>query len=206
MQSGFFYCSEVVLAKAEYMPKQGVQQASVPSLLWFHQATLHTKRVMQGSKALASATSMDGTIQAPMSWFIARAEAGDTEVQYRLGLLYQNGYGSAVQSYHEAKMWHMRAAGAKHAGAQFNLGLLYQQGLGVAKDYGQAGRWYAKAATQNHTEAQFKLGSLYQQGLGVAQDDIQAWDCYKKAARQGHIEAQNVLAALPRRQAFSLFI
>ena len=57
----------------------------------------------------------------------ALAEAGDTEAQYNLGLMYVNGR-SVAQDDAEAVAWYRRAAEQGIAEAQYNLGLMYVNG------------------------------------------------------------------------------
>jgi len=51
---------------------------------------------------------------------IARAEAGDADGMYRVGLFFEKGTGVAADA-REAVEWYSRAAEAGHAGAQNNL-------------------------------------------------------------------------------------
>ena len=62
----------------------------------------------------------------------ALAEAGDTEAQYNLGLMYFNGRGVAQDDV-EAVAWYRQAAGQGHAKAQTRLGVMYDTGKGVAQ-------------------------------------------------------------------------
>lgn len=84
-----------------------------------------------------------------------RAEQGDSEAQYQLGLAYCCGYGPG-HTETVARGWFCKAALNGHAGAQFQLGQLY--GFRAAKnrpmsmpaypDY--AHLWYSLAAAQGH--------------------------------------------------------
>jgi hypothetical protein len=76
-----------------------------------------------------------------------KAEQGDAEGQYNLGMLYYEGHG-VRQDYATARQWWEQAAAQGNAAAQYNLGMLYRKGRGVPQDDVQARQWYAKAAAQ----------------------------------------------------------
>ena len=112
------------------------------------------------------------------------AEAGDVELQFSLGVMYEHGEG-VRQDYAEAVRWYRKAAEQGYAEAQNNLGVMYAEGQGVRQDYAKAVHWYRKAAEQGHVEAQYNLGVMYAEGQGVRQDDAEAVRWYRKAAEQG---------------------
>ena len=88
------------------------------------------------------------------------AEQGDRNLQYNLGVMYDNGQG-VPQDYAEAAKWYRLAAEQGHATAQYNLGWMYDNGYGVPQDYAEAVKWYRLAAEQGDAEAQFNLGVMY---------------------------------------------
>ena len=83
---------------------------------------------------------------------IERAEKGDADAQYNLGVCYYNGYGVA-QDKGEAVKWYRKAAEQGFADAQYWLGVCYYNGYGVAQDYDEAVKWIRKAAEQGHAKA-----------------------------------------------------
>ena len=83
----------------------------------------------------------------------AKAEKGDAEAQYDLGVYYGNGQGVAKDEI-EAVNWYRKAAEQNYVEAQYNLGFCYYNGQGVAQDYAEAAKWYRKAAEQNLAAAQ----------------------------------------------------
>lgn len=105
---------------------------------------------------------------------LALAQTGDTHAQFYLGLMYEHGFGVAVD-YGEALKWFRKAAEQGNAWAQRDIGFLYEKGQGVAQDYGEAVKWYRKAAEQGLVSAQYVLGLMYEKGQGVAQDYAQAY-------------------------------
>ena len=87
----------------------------------------------------------------------ARADGGDAEAQFCLGLKYASSEGAA-QDYAQAAIWYLKAADQSHALAQFNLGVMYTRGQGVPLDEAKATMWIQKAAQQGDAGAQYLLG------------------------------------------------
>jgi ribosomal protein S25 len=117
----------------------------------------------------------------------SKANQGDADAQFNLGLLYYHGLGVP----HDAKQsvyWYTKAAEQGHVNAQYNLGNIYHNGYGreVPKDSKLAIFWFTKAAEQGFVHAQYSLGRNYQYGNGVPQDYKQAFFWYTKAAELGH--------------------
>ena len=120
------------------------------------------------------------------------AEQGDAEVQYNLGVMYDNGQG-VPQDYKQAVYWYTKSAKQRDAKAQNNLGAMYYNGQGVPQDYKQAVYWYKKSAKQGNAKAQSDLGVMYYNGQGVPQDYKQAAYWLTKSAEQGNAGGQNNL-------------
>jgi len=94
-----------------------------------------------------------------------KAQSGDPEAQWRLGIMYLLGRG-APQSDIKAVEWFHAAAEQGEARAQFSLGYMYNEGRGVPQNVGEAGRWYRRAAEQGQGKAQFLLGPCMQMEWG----------------------------------------
>ena len=77
-----------------------------------------------------------------------RAEAGDTEAQVNLGLMYYNGEG-VPEDKSRALEWTRKAAEQGNAVGQYNLGVTYANKF----DYEEAVKWFRKAAEQGHAGA-----------------------------------------------------
>jgi TPR repeat protein len=103
-----------------------------------------------------------------------RAESGDADAQFEMGVLHQYGRG-VRQDFAEALSLYRKAAAQGHNQAQSNLGILYASGQGVHKDYSEAIKWFTMAAEQGDAFAQNNLGRLYSMGEGVAQDYVAAY-------------------------------
>lgn len=78
-----------------------------------------------------------------------KAEAGDAEAQFNLGVIYDSGDG-VPQDYQEAAKWFSMAAEQGLAVAQHNLALMYARGEGVPLDYVLAYKWCNLAASQGY--------------------------------------------------------
>jgi TPR repeat protein len=143
---------------------------------------------------------------------IAKAQGGDAEAQYWVGLVYGEGrlvpkdaeeaarwfLKSAEQGYAPAQRlyglmsahasppvgegWMMPAAEQGDAEAQFWLGVAYDQNWFGTTDVKEAVKWYQKAAEGGNPDAQVELGQKYEDGEGVEQSFKLAAEWYRKAA------------------------
>ena len=111
----------------------------------------------------------------------SKAEAGDSNSQYNLEVMYANGTGVPKDAA-EAVKWYRKAADQGNAPAQHNLGVAYDNGYGVPKDAAEAMKWYRKAADQGNALAQYILGHKYAKGEGVPNDEAEAYAWYNLAA------------------------
>ena len=89
----------------------------------------------------------------------ARAEAGDAQAQFALGVMYATGDGVA-QNEQEALNWVRLAAEQGHAEAQYELGGAYEYGDVVTQNDQEAVKWYRLAAEQGNAGAQSSLGEI----------------------------------------------
>jgi TPR repeat protein len=80
------------------------------------------------------------------------AEKGNSDAQYKLGLLYLTGNG-ALQDFPEAAKWLKLAAEQGYALAQYELGLIYRAGYGLAIDQVQSYVWLNLAAAAGIQQA-----------------------------------------------------
>ena len=92
--------------------------------------------------------------------FHRKAEAGEAQAQYTVGMLYRQGDG-LVKDAEEAVKWLQKAADQGHPKAQCKLGVMYGKGEGVAQDRKQAMEWFKKASAAGYLEAQLILDKLH---------------------------------------------
>ena len=109
-----------------------------------------------------------GNYETALKEFRPLAEKDHGEAQYKLGVMYDRGWG-VPQDYAEAITWYQRSAEQGYVKAQHNLGSMYEKGQEVPQDYQEAVRWYRLAAMQGNAKAQFDPGGMYYEGKGVLQ-------------------------------------
>ena len=120
-----------------------------------------------------------------------KAEQGDADAQFDLGMNYGNGTGELLD-FVQAAEWYRRAAEQNHSLAQFNLGVMYAKGQGVAQDDAEAARWMHKAADRGDAGAQFHLGTRYHRAsirpeqTDAAESRVEAFKWFQLAAAQGY--------------------
>jgi TPR repeat protein len=145
-----------------------------------------------GGSSLAAAAELDDALLAveknqyetAFGIFKKLAEAGDSEAQYNLAMLYRAGKG-VTKNPEQGAQWFRRAADQGLAEAQFQLGYCYDKGEGVGQNDQYAFVWYKKAAEQGHAKAQINLGVMYANGLGTERDLQLAYVWFNLAAAQG---------------------
>lgn len=92
----------------------------------------------------------------------AKAEAGDTQAQYELGLFYSQDYERVVAiDYFEAFTWTQKAAQKNHRMAQRLLAKFYEQGRGTDKNLESAIKWYRSSALLGCKQSQRWMGQMY---------------------------------------------
>ena len=149
------------------------------SQLWFY---LFANAAVPGAQHNNQSQPAGSTTPLPSSTTAQRAEQGDANAQYHLGMAYLSGKG-VPQNDTQAFQWLRKAAEQDLPDAQFALGYLYEEGRGVARDYRQARVNYEAAANHGLAIAQNNLAAVYQRGEGVPKDLRKAAAWYEKAAR-----------------------
>jgi hypothetical protein len=162
---------------------------------------MNSKLTMTAALALvaltcATAQAWKKARQAELGALRARAEAGDAQAQFEMGVKLDNGDVGLPPDDAAAAAWYRRAAEQGHARAQNSLGSLYQFGEGVPQDWAEAGKWYRLSAAQKYPLGLMNVGQLYDEGLGVPVDDVEARRLYLEAAGLGSFEAMNNLALM----------
>jgi TPR repeat protein len=127
-----------------------------------------------------------------------KAEQGDADAQYLLGVAYHEGR-DVPQDDKKAGQWYRRAAEQENADAQYALGVAYYTGLGVTQDDAAAAKWFRRAAEQGNVNAQNDLSVCYAQGTGVSQDNVQAYAWATVAAARGKQESVKAIPALVKK-------
>jgi len=132
----------------------------------------------------SAASGDDTSLHKSLDALKAKAEQGDANAQFNLGLAYHDGAG-VPRDDAEAVKWYRQAAAQGLAAAQSNLGVHYHNGAGVPRDDAEAVKWYRQAAAQGLANAQYNLGDAYHNGTGVPCDYLRAYMWLSLAAAQG---------------------
>ena len=125
-------------------------------------------------------------------WYEIKAEQGETDAQYSMGLL----CGKQEENTSRAFFWFKKAALQGDAGAQYELGKCFSKGLGCEPSREQSLYWYEQAAAQGHSSAQSVLADKYMR-LGESQKP-QARYWTRKLAEQGDTQYQALLGDMLR--------
>jgi TPR repeat protein len=126
----------------------------------------------------------------------SKAEQGDAEAQFSLGLKFATG-SATMQDYPKAALWYLKAASQNHPLAQFNLGLMFAGGQGVAQDEAQAMMWMRLAAQQGDAGAQYHLGMRHRRASfeghpeDALESNLEAYKWFRLAAAQGYKESES---------------
>lgn len=124
-----------------------------------------------------------------------KAEQGNVQAQYTMGMLCEQGK-EVSKSYTEAAKWFKMAADKGSAQAQLRLAYYYEVGAFTDMNYGEAARYYTLAAQQGNAQAMNALGRYYMEGLGVRKDLYKANDLFEGALAGGNREAESNLKKL----------
>ena len=143
---------------------------------------------------------------AEASSYKERAEAGDAEGQYLLGVACREGDGAA-KDYAAAIAWLRKAAKQGHLQAVQLLHLMYYLDEGVphphsetedrvldAQERAARFQWFLSAAGEGDPAAQYEVAKEYRFGLGAVEADREEAICWlRKAAEGGVYEAKRDL-------------
>jgi Sel1 repeat len=128
---------------------------------------------------------------------LAKAQKGDLEAEYQLGLLYERGSPEAAKDSAKAIQWFRVLADKGDRRGENALGIAYLHGYGVTEDDTTGFEWFYKAAVNGYPAAQFNLAGSYYRGRGTPKNGkkplIGLW------RRQGTVNPQ-----LKKRYVFSI--
>jgi TPR repeat protein len=134
-----------------------------------------------------------------MRWTCATDEKDGAEIEFKIGIMYEDGRMGLPQDDTQAAKWYRRAAERNFATAQTKLGYLYVAGRGVEKNPIEAIALFRKAAAQGDAVAQVSLGAVYSNGsFGFPKDLALAYALVSHAADTGNKLA---LSSLPKLEA-----
>jgi len=154
---------------------------------------------------------------------LQEAGMGDSDAQYDVGSMYQNGRGvapsrvQAIEWYHKAaaqnntraisRLQLMEANSARfektlslaqkgNRASLHDLGHMYTMGIGTEIDPARAIDSYEQSANMGSAKSAYKLGLIYLEGTGVRQNDKAAFKWFSSAAESDLPAAQYYLGKL----------
>ena len=125
-----------------------------------------------------------------------KAESGDRQAQYDLGMVYYAGKYELPRNVELGAEWFLKSAQQGHTEAQFATGRCYFYGRGVPRDRVVGAEWYHQAAMKDHIQATYELGDCYFIGEGVKRDHAESLKWFSKSAAQGEKGAQFRIARI----------
>jgi len=135
--------------------------------------------------------SSPGTQESALAAVQAKADGGDADAQFSLGLRYGNAVGEA-RDFAQAVRWYRKAADQDCVLAQYNLGVMFARGQGVPQDDASSAGWIRKAAEGGDAGGQYDLGVLCHRASvnplrpGTMESRIEAYKWLHLAAAQGY--------------------
>ncbi|OHW62278.1 putative beta-lactamase HcpC precursor [Andreesenia angusta] len=144
-----------------------------------------TKREYEILKSSREACSNESELYMSEESIFNKAESGNPDFQYYLGIIYYSRGNSTTNDIEKALYWLEKAAEQGHIGSQYMVGLFYFTGeLGI-NDFNKSLKWLERSANQGHMVSQLLLGSIYS-----STDYHKSFKWHLKAARQGLMDAQ----------------
>lgn len=123
------------------------------------------------------------------------AEKGNAEAQFKIGEMYETGFGTTKDMI-QAEVWINKAAAQGHETAGFKQLYWDLKKNGVSKsNKSRYDELLSKAKAEN-SYAIFYVGKMYAEGVGMPVDKERALDYYNKAALKGILEAERDSALL----------
>lgn len=108
------------------------------------------------------------------------AQQGDAEAAWRVGVMYDNGYG-VKEDDAAAYLYTSLSAEQGNADGQWRLGVMYKNEW----EFDDALKYFKLSAEQGNTSGLFFLADMYEYGHGVEKDIHKAIEYYKTAADKG---------------------
>lgn len=123
----------------------------------------------------------------------ARAEKGDAEAQYWVGMAYLKG-DNVSRDMKQAFSWFQKSAEKGNVNSLEQLGQFYIIGLISDPDPAKAAECYTRAVEGGNYGAAIALGSIYFYGMGVEKNLVKAFELFTKASAKGYPLADYWLA------------
>ena len=134
--------------------------------------------------------------------YLKEAENDNRLANYRLGEIYENGYGEWISNKRQAYRHYRLAADQDYPPAIFKVGEFHENGLGdVTKNEAQALTWYRRGAELGSIPCLNRIAEYYENGRGGVRADISlAIEYYNRGAAQNDPVATYRLGLIYERQ------
>lgn len=154
---------------------------------------------------------------------LKEANQGNSNAQFDVGSMYQNGRGVAPDR-SKAIEWYQKAAAQQNDKAvsrlkllqaneerfkkelanasngskesQYKLGNMYTEGVGTNIDLAKAASAYEQSASQGYVKAEYKMGLINYEGTGVRKNRKAAFNWFSLAAEKNYPAAQYYLGKM----------
>jgi|GEM_PF-5496566 len=131
-------------------------------------------------------------------FYLKEAEKGNRIANFRLGEIFENGYGEWFPNKEKAYRYYRAAADQDYGAAIFKVGEFHENGLGnVPKDEAEALKWYRRGAELENVPCLIRIAKYYETGMGKVAVNIEnAIAYYKRGAAKRDVDAQFNLGRL----------
>ena len=123
------------------------------------------------------------------------AEKGNAEAQFKIGEMYETGFG-VKQDMEQARIWINKAAAKGHTVAGYKLLYWDLQKNGVTADNKGKLEELKKLAASEDPNALYYVGKMYAYGVGVKKNPDKGLELLNKATFLGVVEAERETAAV----------
>ena len=165
--SGGYLEAQFALGKIYQFGKPGVLPDLQEAEKWYEKAAeqgdkqaLHNLEIVRQNPAYRMESAPDIDDKWDVEWILKTAGYGDSQSQYELGRIYQEGK-KLPMNYAKAIAWYYQAALKGHIEAMTALAYMYLEGKGTEVNVEKAIQWYEKAAELDYIPAQRKLYEIY---------------------------------------------
>ena len=137
--------------------------------------------------------------------YLQEAETGNRIANYRLGEIFENGYGEWFPNKERAYRYYRLAADQDYAPAMFKVGEFHENGLGnVPKNETEALKWYRRGAELEDIPCLNRIAKYYESGMGGVQANVSnAIEYYKRGAAKNDRDAKFNLGLIYERKMIS---
>ena len=132
---------------------------------------------------------------------LLRADKGEKDAQYKLGVIYMGGYGLEADPQKSA-FWFEKAAAQGLPYAYVNLGDILYNGTGVTQDKAKALEWYEMAAEKDDPIGMRNAAIMYKTGQGTPVNLLKAYTLALRMQMSHLSEADPLISELDSKLGF----